>query len=181
MVAMHVRRGLLVATLVALLAAACGGSSDGAATSGGASAATLLPASPTELPDLDYAGYTQLLQQLHGTPLVVNVWASWCGPCRDEAPALSQAARTYGDRVQFLGVDVLDARPDAVDFIRTAGWSYPSVFDPDGEIRNRLGLLGQPETLFYDASGELVDTHVGAIDVELLDERIGAILEPTPA
>lgn len=180
MVVMRLRRSLLAAALVALLAAACGGSSGETGASGGAGAATL-PSSPTELPDLDYAGYTQLLQELHGTPLVVNVWASWCGPCRDEAPTLARAAETYGDRVQFLGVDVLDARQDAVEFIRASGWTYPSVFDLDGEIRDGLGLLGQPVTLFYDGSGTLVDTHVGAIGPELLDERIAAILEPSPA
>jgi len=83
--------------------------------------------------------------------------------------------------VQFLGIDVLDARPDAVDFIDEFGWRYPSVFDRNGEIRDRLGLLGQPVTLFYDASGTLVDTHVGAISPELLDERIGSILQPSSA
>jgi thiol-disulfide isomerase/thioredoxin len=182
MVAMRLPRSLVAVALVALVAAACGRSSAGPGGEPGSGPdATLMPSSPTELPDFDYAAYTQLLDELHGAPLVVNVWASWCGPCRDEAPALAGAATTYGDRVRFLGIDVLDARPDAVAFIEEFGWSYPSVFDRDAEIRDRLGLLGQPVTLFYDASGALVDTHVGAISADLLDERIGAMLEVSSA
>jgi thiol-disulfide isomerase/thioredoxin len=181
MVVVRLRRSLVAAALVALTATACGGSAAGPAPApGGGSETALLPASPTELPDFDYAAYTQLLEELHGRPVVVNVWASWCGPCRDEAPALAAAATTYGDRVRFLGIDVLDARPDAEAFIQEFGWSYPSVFDRNAEIRDGLGLLGQPVTLFYDASGALIDTHAGAISPELLDERIGAILEASP-
>jgi hypothetical protein len=64
----------------------------------------------------------------------------------------------YGDRVRFIGVDILDQRASARDFMSEFGWTYPSVYDPSGAIRDGLGLLGQPVTLFYDESGRAVDT-----------------------
>jgi hypothetical protein len=70
--------------------------------------------------------------------------------------------------VQFLGVDLLDTRGPAVDFLREVGWRYPSVADATGAIRDGLGLLGQPITLFYAADGELVDRWVGAIPEDRL-------------
>ena len=87
--------------------------------------------------------------------MLVNIWASWCGPCRDEAPLLASAHETYGDRVRFVGVDILDERDSARAFMREFGWTYPSVYDPTGAIRDGLGLIGQPVMLFYDASGAI--------------------------
>lgn len=169
------RRALVAVLAFALLAGACArGSSESG--SDGPEEAQLLPASATALPAFDFDKYQQLLAQLKGTPLVVNIWASWCGPCRDEAPVLARASATYGDRVRFLGVDILDDVGSARGFIREFGWTYPSVFDVSGEIRDRLGLVGQPYTLFYDASGELVDTWTGAIPETELTTRIERLI-----
>src|SRR3990170_4702329 len=111
---MHVRRWLLELVLVALVATGCGeGSRE---PLGGSVAEATLPSDPTALPDYDFEAYTALLADLRGTPVVVNVWASWCGPCRLEAPELTEVATEYDD-VRFLGLDVLDARPDARAFI----------------------------------------------------------------
>jgi len=107
---------------------------------------------------------------------VVNVWASWCGPCREEAPLLAAANRSYGDGVRFIGLDILDERGSARAFMREHGWTYPSVYDPSGAIRDGLGLLGQPVTLFYDASGELVETWTGPITEERLDTNLHSIM-----
>jgi cytochrome c biogenesis protein CcmG/thiol:disulfide interchange protein DsbE len=73
-------------------------------------------------------------------------------------------------------VDILDERGSARDFMREYGWTYPSVYDPGGAIRDGLGLLGQPVTLFYDAAGELVDTWTGPLTQEALHSRLDAIL-----
>jgi thiol-disulfide isomerase/thioredoxin len=172
---MRRRRWLLGVVLVSLLAAACGRGD--APSSSGEGAVVALPSSPTELPEVDVAGYEALLETLRGTPVVVNVWASWCGPCRNEAPALAAAAQEYGDRVRFLGLDVLDTRPDARAFIQEYGWTYPSLFDRTGAIRDSLGLVGQPFTVFYDASGTVVDTYPGAIPADELRERVEALVQ----
>jgi thiol-disulfide isomerase/thioredoxin len=137
--------------------------------------ATLLPTDAFALPEFDLARYERLLGQLGGTPVLVNFWGSWCAPCRDEASHLAEAHREYGDRVQFVGVDILDARESARGFMREFGWTYPSVFDPPAAIRDGLGLLGQPVTLFYDAGGNLVDRWVGPIPVDELTKRLDAI------
>lgn len=166
---MGLPRSLLVLVTVALLATACGG--EGSSRRG----SSLLPSDPEALPAFDLATYRSLLEELRGRPVVVNFWASWCGPCREEAPHLAAAHTEYGERVQFLGVDILDSRASARGFMREAGWTYPSVFDATGAIRDGLGLIGQPVTLFYDASGEVVDTWVGALGEQELLERLDRI------
>ena len=186
MVVMPNARFLQTALLVALLAAACT-SSAGNGTSGearsavpatNATTAPLLPTDAEALPAFDYTKFQELLGQLRGTPVVVNIWGSWCGPCRDEAPLFARAARTYGDRVQFIGVDILDVRSSARDFMREFDWTYPSVFDPSpgGDIRNRLGYIGQPDTIFYDAAGRKVFDWEGAIPSDRLNAGIDKIL-----
>jgi len=165
------RHSLLALLCVSLLATACGSSSATTASSG------RLPSNPYALPEFDKASYDRMLNRQKGTPVLVNIWASWCGPCRQEAPFLAAANRTYGDRVRFVGVDILDERGSARDFMHASGWTYPSVYDPSGAIRDALGVLGQPATLFYDADGALVKTWLGPLTEEALTsnlERIAA-------
>jgi thiol-disulfide isomerase/thioredoxin len=160
---------------LALIAFACSTTSvpRGVGTSTGG---PLLPATPTALPEFDAARFHQLLAQLHGKPVVVNIWASWCGPCVVEAPGLARLAREYGTRVQFLGVDVLDQRSAAQAFIRMYGWTYPSVFDPIGAIRNDLGFVGQPVTLVFDATGKRTFAASGAVDESQLRKELNAVV-----
>jgi cytochrome c biogenesis protein CcmG/thiol:disulfide interchange protein DsbE len=141
-----------------------------------ATRAPLLPTSAPGLPSFDSQKLEALLAQLKGTPVVLNIWASWCGPCRDEAPILSAAARRYGEQVQFLGVDILDQTGSAAQFAKEFDIPYPSVFDPTGDIRDSLGFLGQPDTIFFDAQGTKVKTVSGALTAQLLDEQIQRIL-----
>jgi cytochrome c biogenesis protein CcmG/thiol:disulfide interchange protein DsbE len=164
-----------------LLAAACTspagpGPSASSIPAVNATSAELLPVTVDELPDLDLEGYGTLVGQVEGTPLVVNVWASWCGPCREEAPDLAAAADRYGDRVQFLGVDVRDYRGSAREFVYEFGWTYPSVFDPSGSIMTDLGLTGPPATLFYAADGTLVERVPGPVSPEALERGIRRLL-----
>jgi thiol-disulfide isomerase/thioredoxin len=101
--------------------------------------------------------YEKRLAQLRGYPVVVNAWASWCGPCREEFPVLQKLSARYGKRVAFLGVNSQDSNDAAATFLREAPLSYPSYTDPDKEIVDAIGpFLGFPETAFYDKSGELV-------------------------
>ena len=180
---MRLRRLALTVTVLALVATACSSANQAGKAkperslpAQNATSAPLLPTDALALPAFDFKRFEALLAQIRGTPAVVNIWASWCGPCTVEAPHLARAARRYGARVQFLGVDILDDRRAAREFIRRFGWTYPSVFDPDGEIRDELGYLGQPITIFYGARGSVVDAWSGPIDERELEERIARIL-----
>lgn len=141
-----------------------------------AATAALLPTHVAELPTFDVETYQRLLTQLRGTPVVVNVWAAWCGPCKAEAPLLHAASQTYGDRVQFLGVDILDSLDGARGFIADHALAYPSIFDPSGAIRDSLGMIGQPVTVFYDARGNMVKTYEGQLTQAALEQDIRAAL-----
>jgi cytochrome c biogenesis protein CcmG/thiol:disulfide interchange protein DsbE len=138
--------------------------------------APLLPTHVAELPAFDVDAFRELLTQLRGTPVVVNVWAAWCGPCKTEAPLLADASHAYGDRVQFLGVDILDSLDGARGFIAEHGLEYPSVFDPSGSIRDSLGMVGQPVTVFYDADGNVASSYPGELSRTVLQAGIRAAL-----
>lgn len=101
--------------------------------------------------------------ELEGKPAVINFWASWCGPCLDEAPLLREASRRYGDDITFLGVDILDARSDAVAFVDEHGLDYLHVRDTDRAIYESFGLTGQPETFFIDEEGTIVEHVPGPV------------------
>lgn len=132
----------------------------------------LLPASPDALPTFDRQQFDQLLAQLHGKPVVVNIWASWCRPCVREAPELAAVASDYQGRVQFVGIDIEDQHAAARDFIARFGWHYPSVSDPSGAIRDAFGLIGAPHTIFFDAGGRQVFVYSGAVSKDALVAHI---------
>jgi cytochrome c biogenesis protein CcmG/thiol:disulfide interchange protein DsbE len=91
-----------------------------------------------------------------GKPVVVNFWASWCGPCADEAPLLQDAARRTGDQVTFIGVNVQDQDSDAQAFMRRYGVTYPNGSKNAGPISVQYGMRGVPETYFIAPDGRLI-------------------------
>jgi len=101
------------------------------------------------------------LDRLAGYPVVVNVWASWCGPCRAEFPDFQQVSADRGDEVAFLGVDALDTDPAAENFLEELPLPYPSVTDPDEQVKREYGIRGYPATAFFNADGELVHLKQG--------------------
>lgn len=105
---------------------------------------------------------------LRGKAVVVNFWASWCIPCRDEAPVLQKTYERYRDQgLVVLGVDVNDFRQDARRFMKRYGLSYPVVYDGKGSTVGKWGVRGFPETFFVDRSGKLVGERIeGAVDIE---------------
>lgn len=120
------------------------------------------------------------LADLRG-PLVLNVWASWCAPCREEAPLLTGVQRQAGDRVAFLGVtldsDMADARQGSAAF----GLTFPSVLDERAAVRGPLNVLGPPYTFLVDASGGVVHVVPGALTseqqlVDLVRDELGVTL-----
>jgi cytochrome c biogenesis protein CcmG/thiol:disulfide interchange protein DsbE len=100
--------------------------------------------------------YEKRIESLAGYPVVVNAWASWCGPCRYEFPMLQKLSARYGKRVAFIGVDSEDDADAARTFLEGEPVPYPSYSDPDKKIFNSLGARGFPDTAFYDRDGELV-------------------------
>ena len=118
-------------------------------------------------PDVD-------LSTLRGTPLVVNVWASWCPPCIAEMPILTSAAADLRGEVQFLGVDIQDRDAAALEMLMAFGADFPSVVDEAGQIRGQLAISGPPVTFFVDERGVIVGRHDGAL---LSTEYFDALLE----
>jgi cytochrome c biogenesis protein CcmG/thiol:disulfide interchange protein DsbE len=104
---------------------------------------------------LDRAGSLQL-SALRGKVVVVNFWASWCHPCREEAPALEAASKRFGDKAVVVGVDVRDASGAARRFLRTYNLTYPAVHDNRDVTWPKYGLTGLPETFFLDRRGRVV-------------------------
>jgi cytochrome c biogenesis protein CcmG/thiol:disulfide interchange protein DsbE len=114
------------------------------------------PAPAFRLDRLDRPGKLSLASY-RGRPVVLNFWASWCVPCKEEAPLLESVWRRYRDRgLVVLGVDINDLRSDARRFARQNGMSYPLVFDGVGKTSTDYGLTGVPETFFVARTGRLV-------------------------
>ncbi|HEV2727395.1 MAG TPA: TlpA disulfide reductase family protein [Solirubrobacterales bacterium] len=150
-----------------LLASGCGSSSDGESGDSHPNYAKALAGAPAPLAALHEQAnellpggaeaYEERIAELRGYPIVVNVWASWCGPCREEFPILQKLSARYGKEVAFLGLNSEDAEDAAATFLREEPVPYPSYNDPDSEIKESVGATrGFPDTAFYDRSGELV-------------------------
>jgi cytochrome c biogenesis protein CcmG, thiol:disulfide interchange protein DsbE len=163
----NLRIGLAAAVAVALLGAGCGSSSGGDYGGQHPDYARALAGSPAPLAALHRQAdrllpggeeaYEARLAKLRGYPAVVNVWASWCGPCRFEFPLFQHVAASLGKRVAFLGIDSEDDEAAARTFLGEAPVPYPSYVDPDKSIAESVGAkLGFPDTAFYDRGGELV-------------------------
>jgi cytochrome c biogenesis protein CcmG, thiol:disulfide interchange protein DsbE len=117
---------------------------------------------------LDPADGKISLSDLEGKPAVVNFWASWCIPCKDEAPVLQETYEKYRDQgLVVLGVDAQDFRQDARRFMKRFGVTYPVVYDGKGSTLGRWGVTGFPETFFVDREGNVVGERIqGAVDVD---------------
>jgi thiol-disulfide isomerase/thioredoxin len=186
-----------VSWLVAgLILASCGpepadGSQSPATTStvAGADKLAACPSTPSKppvsngLPDVSLPclgeGPDIRLADLRG-PLVVNIWAQWCGPCRDEAPYLANLAKS--GKVQMLGIDYADPRPElAVKFATDEGLAYPHLADRDKTIQQALRIGGPPLTILVDEDGAVVYVHRGVLtSQQQLDQLVRDKLGVTP-
>jgi cytochrome oxidase Cu insertion factor (SCO1/SenC/PrrC family)/thiol-disulfide isomerase/thioredoxin len=106
------------------------------------------------------------LRSLRGYPVVLNVWASWCAPCRSEFPLLASASVSYGRRVAFLGADVEDQPTNAHSFLTRHEVAYPSYQTSSEALSSLAAFEGVPTTLFFDRAGKLVHLHAGQYDAQ---------------
>jgi len=117
-----------------------------------------------------------LIAELRGIPVVLNFWASWCGPCREEAPRLERVWRQQARpaRVLVLGLTMQDVSGDTRAFLREFDVTYPNIRDPTNDTARRYGVSGLPETFFITAGGQIVGHVVGVIGARQLSDGINA-------
>ena len=138
------------------------------------------PPGPDALPPLKFSclgpGPDVSLDRLTGRPTLVNLWATWCAPCREEMPLLQDAYASHGHQIRFLGVDIQDDAEAASWFLTDLDVGYPHVVDPDGELLRELGMRGLPVTLALDEDGQVVGRSVGQLTPLELEDLIDTLL-----
>jgi thiol-disulfide isomerase/thioredoxin len=172
------RRLLALAAAAAVVAAAC--STPQTQQGAGGDPAPASPARP-DVVHARFAGFAggpafTLPDDLGGRPLVLNVWASWCVPCRKEMPAFESVYQRARGRVGFLGVDYLDQTGAAKRLVAETGVTYRLAADPKGTETGKLGVTGLPATLFFSADGVLRGRRLGEMDAEALRAAIRTYL-----
>ena len=165
-----------------LLLAGCGGGHAKSDAPPQASVAAAFKGSPPQLVALHARGnqllsggpaaFSALLKGLRGYPVIVNKWASWCGPCQSEFPVFQKVAVAYGKKVAFVGVDGKDTTPAAKAFLHSFPVTYPSYSDPKESIaRSIQAATYYPQTVFYNRQGQSVFDHAGPYESASALER----------
>jgi cytochrome c biogenesis protein CcmG/thiol:disulfide interchange protein DsbE len=149
----------------------------GLLSKGGQAIAVGDPAPDRELYELDGEG-TGEIADYRGKWVLVNFWASWCGPCRTEAPALEAFQRRHGgDRFTVLGINLDDTTSDAGAFVERYGLTYPQLRDGDGrDRRDAYGMTGFPESFLVDPEGGLALIRRGPVDERYLNESVEPLI-----
>lgn len=160
--------GLLAIVAAGLVLARDAGSPAAPAVSRGSPAPELAGTDPI-------TGKSVSLADFRGKPVVVNVWASWCPGCIDEAEDLRRFAAEHPEAA-VLGIDLRDPVPDARAFYRRWRWQHPSIADPDGTLAARLGLVGMPTTYFLDPGHRIVASIVGVTDLQGFEDGLAKAL-----
>ena len=151
--------------VAALAVAACGGGS------GGGAGATLPEVSITPLD----GGSEVLLSDIQG-PAVVNLWATWCTPCRKEIPDFQAVHEARGDEVRFVGINIGESAGQIDEYLTEVGATYEQYIDEEGYVQTELEATNMPTTVVIDADGRIVERHLGRMDQAALDEAIDAAL-----
>jgi cytochrome c biogenesis protein CcmG, thiol:disulfide interchange protein DsbE len=118
---------------------------------------------------VDLADYT-------GKPLIINFFASWCPPCRQDAPRIADLARSYRGRVQVLGVAGDDTRSGVDHFITRYGWHFPILWDPHYDLFTTFGIANQPVTFIVDSQGHLRERFLGPVDLAEARQTLNGLL-----
>ena len=128
------------------------------------------------LPPLE-GGEEKSLADFRGQVVVLNYWASWCDPCREESPLLERWHQRIKNRgATVLGIDVLDVTSDALDFIDEFGLTYPQLRDKDGSTQDDFGVIAYPETFVIDREGRIVASRRGPVDDEFMRDTVTPLL-----
>jgi thiol-disulfide isomerase/thioredoxin len=140
------------------------------------------PVAPTELPDVQVkklTGETVRLRSFSGHPLIVNFWATWCGPCRYEIPMLNQLQKKYNKGgLVIIGISTDEGGPEVVkDFLKEIPIEYRTFLKTPGLEEKFGGILGLPTTYFYDKSGNQVEKIIGLTSREVFEQRIEELLK----
>jgi cytochrome c biogenesis protein CcmG/thiol:disulfide interchange protein DsbE len=135
------------------------------------------PAAPAfELPRLE-GGSQRSLADFRGKVVLMNVWASWCGPCRQESPLLQRwHERMVRGGGTVLGVDTLDVKGDALGFIRKFNLTYPQLHDRDGDAIRKFGVIAYPESFVIDRTGKVAATQRGPVDDAFMRKHVAPLL-----
>ncbi len=134
------------------------------------------PAPDFALADVREAGRIRRLSEFSGTPTVINWFASWCEPCRNEMPAFQRAQEELGAKVAFLGVNFLETREKALSILDETGATFPAVLDPNGAVSDHYRITqGLPVTMFIDADGIVRAIHTGEVEAEELVAELAKI------
>lgn len=128
----------------------------------------------------DREGNAHSLSDFRGQPVIVNFWASWCGPCKSEMPDFEEKYKEYGEEIQFLMVNLTDGHQETVEtaagFIDSAGYTFPVYFDSDYSGAAAYAVNAVPATYFIDAEGALVAYGKGAMSAEVLQKGIDMLV-----
>jgi len=129
----------------------------------------------------DLEGNPHKLSDFVGKPVILNFWASWCGPCQSEMPAFQKFYETYGSQVHFLLVNLTDGRQETVEtasaYIAGGGYSFPVYYDTDIDAAMQYGVQAVPVTYFVDAEGYLLAYAQGALNEDMLQQGMDLLLK----
>lgn len=129
---------------------------------------------------VDYNGKQTKLSDKKGNPVVVNFWASWCGPCKSEFPAFEDAYNKYGNDVEFMMINLTDGYQETISsaksFIDEQNYTFPVYYDTTMSASNAYGVFSIPKTLFIDKNGNIVQNRTGTISQDTLEQNIESLL-----
>jgi thiol-disulfide isomerase/thioredoxin len=165
--------GLLIGGSLGAMIIGFGGNAPGEKSPGGDT--RRVPAKGLPLADFELAtsdGEIVSLSQFRGKTVILNFWATWCEPCKEEMPLLVQVAEAYGDEVVVLGINARESAREVTSFAEEYDISFPLLLDENGEVQSLYYVRGFPTTFFLDKDGVLQSQHIGLLNEELVRDYL---------